>query len=215
MKFKNNKIENYAFLNLVKEKIYFKRGVGRKYLQHPEFEKWHKYFITEYSPPKNKDVLFFHPCSWAKPYDFSFIIHKIKSILDRFSRIHRVIISNAGVIPCEYQLNETFCSYDWNPFLETKQIKELYFSVTKKRVKNYLKRHLDSYNFFYANFRRDSMSVKAISSVFKELGIDINILPSMELWKKYENKSYFDFDEVLIEKELLDELLSELKKGLR
>lgn len=146
-------------------------GVSRKQLIHPHFEKWQEWFLNEYEPPKNK-VAVFLPCAAIKPY-YNSPIHKlINSVLDKYSdEIHKIVISNAGVIPYEYSDKYPFNSYDWNPLAENESIQEEYYKITKKRIENYLSRH--SYSAHVSYLRNNSLSFRALKDACSNLKIKL------------------------------------------
>ena len=131
----------------------YRRGVGRAYILEPEAISWQSYFASEaYCPPAGKDILLLHPCSWAKPYDFSHYVAKLRSATDQYPRVHRAIISNVGVVPFEYQLNEFFCSYDYvdlstdRPDEERRAMTEDFRAVTAERIEAYLRAQTEHYS---------------------------------------------------------------------
>ncbi|TCP66513.1 DUF5591 domain-containing protein [Baia soyae] len=133
------------------DKVVYKRGANREYIHHEEFAAWHQYFCSEsYQPPVGKKIALLHTCTWGKPYDQSYIGHKIKGITDQFPLVHRIVLSNAGIIPYEYQLNPTFCAYDWKfdytqDEQEQQEIIAEYRKVLTQRLQNYLTAHKDTY----------------------------------------------------------------------
>ena len=99
-------------------------GVGIRQLTHHHFEEWFKYIITEYEPPKPPRICLLIPCSATKPY-YNSPIHGVinKAICKYEDYIHKIVISNAGIIPYEFSGYYPFESYDWNPLYETDEIK--------------------------------------------------------------------------------------------
>ena len=95
------------------EKITYRRGNSYNNFFAPDFDAWQDYFCEEYKVEENRDVLVLHSCSWAKPYDLSYIVSPIREICDKYDRVHRAILSNVGVVPYEYQMNPTFLTYDF------------------------------------------------------------------------------------------------------
>lgn len=134
----------YKLLDLIQDEISFKRGASKEMLHNFEYEKWQDFFSSkDYSMPCGKNIAFFHPCTWSKPYDFSLIGSNFKDLVSSFPNVHRIIISNSGVIPYEYQLNKTFCSYDWNILFENDKKKRLelfndFQKTTIDRIERYL-----------------------------------------------------------------------------
>lgn len=86
--------EDYILIeNLVNSKVFYKRGYEENLLiNNEEFKAWQEYFCYYYKPSLEKKVLFFHKCSWAKPYDFSCTINKIKKIVDKYPFVHSVFV---------------------------------------------------------------------------------------------------------------------------
>jgi len=118
-------------------------GVGEEYLTHPYFEVWQDYLVRWYQPPKDRTPLML-PCSRKKPYSESETHKKIISVLEETGTrkgFHEVMISNAGLIPREFEDKYPFNQYDWDESLETPEIKERYVQVTEQRIVNYLKAH--------------------------------------------------------------------------
>lgn len=146
-------------------------GVSRKQLIHPHFQEWYEWFLNEYEAPKNKIAVFL-PCAAIKPYYNSPIHRIINSVLDEYSEgIHKIVISNAGVIPYEYCDKYPFDSYDWNPLAEDESIQKEYYRITKQRIEGYLSRH--SYKTHISYLRNNSISFKALKDAFRNLQIKL------------------------------------------
>jgi predicted RNA-binding protein len=158
-KFKN---EDYIGLN----------GTSEHQLLHPHFEKWQKWLLEEYMPPKDKVALFI-PCAAIKPY-YNSPIHKIMNeTLSEFEeKIHKIVISNAGVIPYEFADKYPFNSYDWNPLAESENMKKRYYTVTKNRIWAYLSKH--SYNGYASYLRLNSISFACLNDAMKDLNLNLN-----------------------------------------
>lgn len=191
-----------------KEDIFGINGVGERQLLHPYFEKWHKWIVNEYEPPKGK-IGVFVPCAAVKPY-YNSPIHKVfNKIIDEFPT-HKIVISNAGVIPYEFADLYPFNSYDWNPAYETIEIKARYVEVTKRRVQNYLKTHGKFYASFIAYLHPDSGSLKALKEVKEENDTPLSIVNV----KKVRLSPTVDHDLILahsINLERLKKTLGEIK----
>lgn len=128
----------------------FRRGIGREYLMDPEGLSWSQFFNSDlYRPPAGKDILLLHPCSWAKPYDFSNYISRLRKVTDSHDRVHRVIISNVGLVPFEYQMNEFFCSYDYMDVSEQNSAnddsRKIFQKLTAERISDYIFAHKNDY----------------------------------------------------------------------
>ena len=132
-------------------------GTSEEQLLHPHFEKWQKWLLEEYNSPKDKIALFI-PCAAIKPY-YNSPIHKIiNSTLKQYeNKIHKIVISNAGVIPYEFSDKYPFDSYDWNPLSESESIKNKYYNVIKDRIQDYLEIH--EYKSYLSYLRLNSISI--------------------------------------------------------
>lgn len=130
----------------------FRRGTGRRYLMEPEAIAWQDFFTSpQYTPPRSKDILLLHPCSWAKPYDMSAFGTRLRQALAAHPRVHRAIVSNVGVVPFEYQMNPFFCSYDYLPAAaqspdERRSAHEEYSAIVGARVDRYLEARRADYS---------------------------------------------------------------------
>lgn len=174
-------------------------GTTRSQLLHPHFEEWQNWFLEDYTPPKNRIALFI-PCAAIKPY-FNSPIHKeINNKLEKYDKfIHKIVISNAGVIPYEYSDKYPFNSYDWNPLAESDTIQVEYYEITKSRILNYLKKH--EYVDYASYLRTVSISFRSLNESCKTLG---NKLHYTKLNESIEGDK--DTDLVLIYPENLNSL---------
>ncbi len=182
----NPKVElddsNFAFMpKFPKEKQEKIKGAGEEQLLHPYYKVWEDYFLMFYEPPSDKDILMFVPCSFRKPYTNS-KTHKaidsgLKDVKSK-ARIHKIVLSNPGVIPVEYSNHYPFNSYDWPEWEETPEIKEKLIEVTYERVKKYLEKHKDHYTKFAVFMKPTSECRQGAEKACEELGIElIDCLP--------------------------------------
>lgn len=146
-------------------------GTSEEQLLHPHFEKWQKWFLDEYESPKDKIALFI-PCAAIKPY-YNSPIHKVinKTLKEFENNIHKIVISNAGVIPYEFSDKYPFNSYDWNPLAESEIIKTNYYDITKDRIAAYLEKH--SYTSYLSYLRINSISFNSLNDTCENLGIKL------------------------------------------
>lgn len=146
-------------------------GTSELQLLHPHFEKWQDWFIKFYKPPKNKIALII-PCAAIKPY-YNSPIHKLfnNSLKKYEDNLHKVVISNAGVIPYEFSDKYPFNSYDWNPLAESELIKEKYVEVSRNRIYNYLKKH--PYRGYISYLRQDSLSFRSLNEACRNLNLEL------------------------------------------
>jgi hypothetical protein len=160
-------------------------GVGEEYLTHPHFEVWQDYLIRWYERPKEKDTVIFLPCSHKKPYSESEthkgIIAKLAELQLR-DRVHEVMLSNAGVIPREFENMYPFNAYDWDESLETEEIKARYIQVTARRIKKYLS--AQKYGRILCFLKYSSESYKALSEACAALHLELRNLLSEETYEK-------------------------------
>ncbi len=169
-------VETFRFIPKFPEEIRENlNGVGEEYLTHPHFEVWQDYLLRWYSPPREKEILLFLPCSYKKPYSESKTHRRILIRLKRlkiYPRIHQVMISNAGLVPREFENYYPFNSYNWDESLETEEIKERYVEVTAERIKKYLKAHGRCYKKIFHLLKEESESYKALKKACKALNLE-------------------------------------------
>ncbi|MEA3254811.1 MAG: DUF5591 domain-containing protein [Candidatus Altiarchaeota archaeon] len=154
-------------------------GVGEEFLTHPHFEVWQDYLERWYQPPRDKDVLLFLPCSYRKPYSESKTHRKIIGGLKTtgiYPRIHQVMLSNAGVVPREFEDYYPFNAYDWDESLETEEVKRRYIEVTLERIRKYLEAHGTCYKERFHLLKDESESFKALKKVCEELDVECDRL---------------------------------------
>ncbi len=172
------------FPEQLKERL---NGVGEAFLTHPHFEVWQDYLQRWYTPPEEKDILLFLPCSYQKPYSHSKthqgIIETAKKT-GKYQRIHQVMISNTGLVPRKYEDCYPFNAYDWDESLETEEIKKRYIEVTKTRIKRYLTCHRNKYRTIICFLKYSSESYQALEAACRELGIPMINLLSKETYEK-------------------------------
>jgi hypothetical protein len=116
------------------------------------------------------------------------------------------VISNAGIIPYEFANYYPFNSYDWNPRLETEEIKKKYIEITANRLITFFDKHSTNYTSFMSYFRPDSEDIIALkvaseSTKTNITHIDVNI---KDCDSELPNTS--DRDLVLITEHNLDKL---------
>ncbi len=187
----NKKIEtdaqNYAFRpKFPPEKRVELVGATIENLKHPFFKVWQDYFQRFYDAPKGRDILLFLPCSFKKPYTSSSThknIYKAISNHSLFNRIHRVVVSNPGVIPIEFSDHYPFNAYDWPEREETKEVMEAYIETTKERVKKYLEAHKKDYKHVCV-YMKYSQTYEAIKQACIELDIECTHMLDLNVWDR-------------------------------
>lgn len=197
-----------SFQKITAEDYISLNGVGLEQLIHPFFEEWFTYLTSDYKFEDNISTVIFIPCAAIKPYNYSPIHKLFNQIIEKYSGIKRVVISNAGIIPYEFKDRFPFNSYDWNPLLETDQIIKQYRDITQNRMVEFIK-HVETFGEYrYLTFlRTDSDSFFAIKNAFKQLG-RTDDLTTIKITGDIPEKK--DTDLILI----LEENLSRLDKTL-
>jgi len=184
------------------------RGVGENFLTHAHFEVWQDYLVRWYKP-SNKEVLLFLPCSYKKPYSESETHRKLIGVLEGLDirdRIHEVMLSNAGVVPREFENFYPFNAYDWDEKLEIGEIKNRYIEVTAERIERYLKAH--EYRRVLCFLKYDSESYKALEIACDKLNLRFKNLLSRKTYDKIKGyKSPLQSEEAMadLETRLKDE----------
>jgi hypothetical protein len=181
-------------------------GVGEWFLTHPHFEIWQDYLQRWYIPQKDKIGLFL-PCAYKKPYSDS-KTHKgiIKALGPQRGRFHEIMLSNAGVIPRDFENHYPFNSYDWDEKEETEEIKKRYVEVISQRIEKYLKYHGNAYLGIVCYLKYDSESYIALEKACEKVGIEFKNLLTQETYMKIKS-----------EKKPLQssEALNDLEKGIK
>ena len=157
------------------------RGVGRRYLSEWPFNEAHEKILREYRPARHYRLGLFIPCAYGKPYSQSYIHYLFRRTLAPYIReglVHEIILTNAGVVPRELDEYWPYTAYDWNPHMETEEIRACYRRVLKKRITDYLTAFSGYYDEFAAYMRHDSDSWAALREAARELGLEIiNLAP--------------------------------------
>ena len=202
--------------------ITYNRGNEIEDFFREDFLVWQDFFCNEYKPPEEVKILLFHCCSWSKPYDFSYIVNPIRKIAKKYKQVHRAIISNVGVVPYEYQMNATFCTYDFPPVYdcgkmddnEVGKMRKKSINILYERIYRYLKAQKNNYKLVIAYSVPQQYSMAhLVGLACKELDIPFVNGVTKENYQKYRNKNYEDTAEIYIEKELLEDLDLLLEKN--
>ena len=214
--------EEYKLIDLYPvEKIHYRRGNSLKNFFSIDFKMWQDYFCEDYTPPEGCEILLFHCCSWSKPYDFSYIVNPIRNVAKKYNKVHRAILSNVGVVPYEYQMNPTFCSYDFPPIYDTtglqleeiSSMREEIIKISYERILRYLKKHKNHYKKVITLGTPVKYGIAHIvATACSELNIPCENVINKDLYHKYKDKGYRDNSEIFIEKEVLESLDKILKR---
>lgn len=152
-------------------------GVGKAQLEHPHFETWQIFFRNSYKIKENTKIIIFLPCAAIKPYYNSPIHRVFNKILDNYKNIQKIVTSNAGLIPYEFCDQYPFESYDWNPLLETEEIKKEYIEVTSRRIFDFFnaKKNIKPIRFI-SYLRNDSESLTSLKIAFSKLKYNLEVV---------------------------------------
>ncbi|NHI92650.1 MAG: hypothetical protein EAX96_09110 [Candidatus Lokiarchaeota archaeon] len=217
-------ISDYLERKIMKneDKLLFLKGIGKKYTDNEIFNKSHENILSNYKPSEKK-VGLFTVCSWGKPYRQSYIHYMIISELIKnnlFDKIELIVLTNAGVIPYGFTDEYPYFAYDWDPNLETPEIKKIYIKILKKRLEEFLNKKSKYFIKFCCYLRHSSESFKVVKNIEEEFKI---LIPNFAINEKEIRKEeydeislgfYDDHDIYLVTKRSLNNLTTSLKKFL-
>lgn len=207
--------------NLNDNPLLFLKGVGKDYMDNPIFNNAHKKIINEYKPASSGKIALFTVCSWGKPYRQSYIHYFILRSLIKanlLDRLQLIVVTNAGVVPYELSDNYPYFAYDWDPLLETPEIKKLYIEILNKRLNEFLEHKKKYYSKFCCYLRHQSESYQSIINIGFALKLKIPNFAIHEDKITQDEISqvsldfYEDHDLVLITKRNLDNLVNKIKE---
>ncbi|SHK25802.1 DUF5591 domain-containing protein [Paramaledivibacter caminithermalis] len=205
--------------------VKYRRGVTKEFIRNEEYDWWENFFCSDsYEVPQGKDVLFLQPCTWSKPYDFSYIGYKIRAVTNKYKKLHPVILSSSGLVPYEYQMNKTFCAYDFNlNFINEKDRKkhilDYYNKELIRRIIRYIESNKEKYKkvvaFFIINKKSNLFS--ALNKVCRENNIELYLIFDNNLINSLKSKLYElrDPGELYIQPKVLDHLNEKLSKIIK
>ena len=182
-------------------------GVGIQQLIHPHFQEWFRFIISEYEPPKPPKIGIFIPCAAIKPFFNSPIHRTFNKIVDKYPT-HKLVISNAGIIPYDFVSLYPFDSYDWNHYHETSEIKDIYMQITAERLIAFFNIHSVKYKCFTSYLAPDSEDFIALETASQITGVNIAHVDVTN--HKLSNSK--DYDLVLIFEDNLKSLDKQLKE---
>ncbi|MBI4214406.1 DUF5591 domain-containing protein [archaeon] len=159
-------------------------GATPSNLENNYYRVWQDYFCRFYEPTAGKDICLLLPCSYRKPYERSETHKTIYGALYGLKssrRVHRVVVSNPGVIPLEFSDSWPFNAYDWPEKEETPELMRRYVEVTKKRVADYVTAHREHYKQFFA-FLKQTETWEAVRAAFQEVGLCVTNLLDEQTW---------------------------------
>ena len=142
-----------------------------------------------------------------KPFYNSPIHRTFNKIIDQYPT-HKIVISNAGIIPYEFANFYPFDSYDWNPYVETTEIKEKYIQVTVERLIAFFNKHSITYKGFISYLTPDSDDVIALEVASQMTGTNIKHVDVIN----HKLSDGADYDLILIFEDNLKKLDDQLKE---
>ncbi|MBN3037135.1 MAG: DUF5591 domain-containing protein [Candidatus Diapherotrites archaeon] len=182
------------------------RGATEENLTHPHYVVWQDWLQRFYEPPKWARVALFLPCSAKKPYSKSKTHSLVWSVVKRFRGVHRIVVSNPGVIPIEFDDHYPFNAYEWDEREETPEIRKRYVEMNAERVKKYLQAH--AYERVLC-FLKYSETYEAVKRACDELGIPLRNALSKETYERFKDEG-----NPLFREEALEELGNALREIL-
>lgn len=202
--------ENFTFVPSFPERLRKKiKGATEEVLKDPAFEVWQDFICRFWNPPVDKDILFFIPCAFRKPYPNSQLHRAIMSVVSKskdFERMQFCVISTPGIVPLQFSNRYPFDSYDWPEWEETPEIKKIYTEVTQQRTENFLRAHASKFKKIISYFKPHSESFVALKQACGELGLHLENLISEEEFEKVANEK-----NPLAQKKALDALKRNLE----
>jgi len=191
--------DEYVLLDLPGgEPSRYYRGASHEYLDIPEAVVWNRFISENYRPDVSKKVLLLHQCSWAKPYDMSHVLAPLVRMCDAFSFVHRMVVSNVGVIPAELQMNSLFCSYDWVPLMgaESQDVTREFHQRFKEHLGRYLaSNHKDYWAIVAVANRSKGSKSYIIQECAEQYGLPFFVAPDVKAWEAVTKESYRDIGE--------------------
>lgn len=205
---------------LFDKELIFLKGIGKKFTDNEIFNQAHEKILNSYQPP-GKKIAVFTVCSWGKPYRQSYIHYLlIRELIQNklFDKIELIVLTNAGVIPYGFIDDYPYFAYDWDPNLETPEVKKIYIEILEKRLSEFLKKFSKDFRKFCCFLRHDSESYHVVKSISTKFNLNIPIFSLDEkniTQKEYEEISlcyYDDHDIYLVTKRNLKNLITSLKE---
>ena len=122
-----------------------------------------------------------------------------------------MILSNAGVIPREWENYYPYAAYDWDPSLEWDEIMLDYRKTLYERLSKFIINHSNEYKNYMCYLRPESDTYAVIKDLEKKMLIQIpnfckNELTDSELDEISLGGIYDDCDHVLLNQANLDNL---------
>lgn len=193
----------------------FRRGASVEHLYLPEAETWERFILDHYNPPESARLLVLHQCSWAKPYDMSATLQPVAQLCARFDFVHRLIVSNVGLVPQELQMNQLFCAYDWAPpdGREPPELTAMFHDQFEKRLSRYLAAHSDQYWGLLALASQEAGSKRGrIRRVAEAAGLPLITVPDTSGWNLTEDCNYRDPGDRIRHPEVLSQMNAQLER---
>ncbi len=194
--------------------------MGRRFLSEWPFNEAHERLLSEYRPRRRYRLGLFVPCSYGKPYSQSYIHYLFRRVLAPYIRrgvLHEIILTNAGVVPRELDEYWPYTAYDWNPHMETREVRECYVDVLRSRILDYLRAFQGYYEGFAAYLRWDSDSWRALQAAAREAGVEVENLAPKRVPERELTRAGLGLPEYMQDPDLLlvtETALEKLRRGL-
>jgi hypothetical protein len=173
----------------------YRRGASRENLDMPEAAVWERFILDHYTPPSQARLLVLHQCSWAKPYDMSATLQPVVEVCADYPFVHRLVVSNVGLVPAELQLNPLFCAYDWISLdgPEPRVLTEAFHRVLSERLTRYLGVHGHRYAGILALASRNAGSkLHQIAACARAVELPLFVVPDAAAWAASGTYEYRD-----------------------
>jgi len=132
----------------------YHKGQDPTDLYHEDFNRGNYAILRGYEP--QHEIVVLTVCSWAKPYSQSWIHTEIRR------QLNYVHVSNAGVVPHEFERVYPFTAYDWNnAYMEPAMAKPLR-KMIDERFKAFWSSFGTHWNYVVPYFRSNSNTWKVL-----------------------------------------------------
>jgi len=202
------------------KELVFLKGIGKKFTDNDIFNQAHEKILNTYQP-SGKKIALFTVCSWGKPYRQSYIHYLlIRELIQNglFNKIELIVLTNAGIIPYGHADDYPYFAYDWDPNLETPEVKQIYIKVLEKRLNEFMEKFSNNFSKFCCFLRHDSESYHVVKTISKKFNLIIPIFSlnekdiTQEEYNEISLGFYDDHDIYLVTKRNLKNLITSLKE---
>jgi hypothetical protein len=109
--------------------------------------------------------------------------------------VHRLVVSNVGLVPAELQINPLFCAYDWISLdgPEPRALTEAFHAALEERLSRYLGAHGHRYAGILALASRDAGSkLPRIAASARTAALPLFAVPDAAAWAESADRVYRD-----------------------